>query len=55
MTTILVLAGVSADQAVLGTLLYRLISFWLPIPIGALAWAGWRFTAGQASAPRGSP
>ena len=42
LTTILVLAGVSADQAVLGTLLYRLISFWLPIPIGALAWAGWR-------------
>ena len=34
LTTILVLAGVSADQAVLGTLLYRLISFWLPIPIG---------------------
>jgi uncharacterized protein (TIRG00374 family) len=28
LTTILVLAGVSADQAVLGTLLYRLISFW---------------------------
>ena len=43
LTTILVLAGVSTDQAVLGTLLYRLISFWLPIPIGALAWAGWRF------------
>ena len=42
LTTILVLAGVSTDQAVLGTLLYRLISFWLPIPIGALAWAGWR-------------
>ena len=42
LTTILVLAGVSTDQAVLGTLLYRLVSFWLPIPIGALAWAGWR-------------
>ena len=42
LTTILVLAGVSTDQAVLGTLLYRLISFWLPIPIGAFAWAGWR-------------
>ena len=42
LTTILVLAGVSADQAVLGTLLYRLISFWLPIPVGALAWTGWR-------------
>jgi uncharacterized membrane protein YbhN (UPF0104 family) len=42
LTTILVLAGVSTDQAVLGTLLYRLISFWLPIPVGAFAWAGWR-------------
>lgn len=49
LTSILVLAGVSADQAVLGTLLYRLVAFWLPIPLGALAWAGWRITAGQPS------
>ena len=42
MTTLLVLVGVTADQAVVGTLLYRLIAFWLPIPLGALAWAGWR-------------
>ncbi|MET0999873.1 MAG: lysylphosphatidylglycerol synthase transmembrane domain-containing protein [Marmoricola sp.] len=42
LTTVLVLAGVSSDQAVLGTLLYRLVSFWLPIPVGAFAWAGWR-------------
>jgi uncharacterized membrane protein YbhN (UPF0104 family) len=42
LTTLLVLIGVSADQAVVGTLLYRLVSFWLPIPVGALAWAGWR-------------
>jgi uncharacterized protein (TIRG00374 family) len=55
LTSVLVLAGVDSDQAVIATLLYRLVSFWLPIPIGALAWAGWRFTAGQASAPRGSP
>jgi uncharacterized protein (TIRG00374 family) len=41
LTAVLVLAGVDKDQAVLGTLLYRLVSFWLPIPIGALAWAGW--------------
>jgi uncharacterized protein (TIRG00374 family) len=47
LTSILVLAGVERDQAVIATLLYRLVSFWLPIPIGALAWAGWRFTAGQ--------
>ncbi len=42
MTTLLVLIGVTPDQAVVGTLLYRLIAFWLPIPIGALLWAGWR-------------
>jgi uncharacterized protein (TIRG00374 family) len=41
LTTVLVLAGASSDQAVLGTLLYRLVSFWVPIPVGALAWAGW--------------
>jgi hypothetical protein len=51
LTTILVLAGVSTDQAVLGTLLYRLISFWLPIPIGALAWAGWRLHRPATSPP----
>jgi uncharacterized membrane protein YbhN (UPF0104 family) len=42
LTTLLVLIGVTTDQAVVGTLFYRLIAFWLPIPIGALAWAGWR-------------
>ena len=42
LTSVLVLAGVAADQAVLGVLFYRLVSFWLPIPVGALAWAGWR-------------
>jgi len=42
LTAMLVLAGVSADQALVATLLYRLVSFWVPIPIGALAWAGWR-------------
>ena len=41
LTTWLVLSGVSADQAVVGTLLYRLASYWLPIPLGALAYAGW--------------
>jgi hypothetical protein len=41
LTTLLVLVGVTADQAVVATLLYRLIAFWLPIPLGALAWAGW--------------
>jgi uncharacterized protein (TIRG00374 family) len=42
LTAMLVLVGADADQAVLATLVYRLVSFWLPIPVGALAWAGWR-------------
>jgi hypothetical protein len=42
LTAMLVLAGVNGDQALVATLLYRLVSFWVPIPIGALAWAGWR-------------
>ena len=43
LTALLVLAGVNADQAAVGTLLYRLASYWLPIPLGALAMAGWQF------------
>ena len=42
LTGMLVLIGIPTDTAVIGTLLYRLFSFWLPIPLGALAWAGWR-------------
>jgi uncharacterized protein (TIRG00374 family) len=42
LTTLLVLVGVPADTALIATLLYRLFSFWLPIPIGVVAWAGWR-------------
>lgn len=44
LTGMLVLIGVPTDTAVVATLLYRLFSFWLPIPIGAFAWAGWRFS-----------
>ncbi len=42
LTALLVLVGVPADTALIATLLYRLFSFWLPIPVGVLAWAGWR-------------
>jgi uncharacterized membrane protein YbhN (UPF0104 family) len=42
LTSMLVLIGIPADTGLIGTLLYRLFSFWLPIPIGAFAWAGWR-------------
>lgn len=46
LAALLVLIGVSGDVALVGTLLYRLVSFWLPIPVGALAWAGWRLHLG---------
>jgi uncharacterized protein (TIRG00374 family) len=42
LTSLLVVAGASADQAVVGTLLYRLASYWLPIVLGAIAYAVWR-------------
>jgi uncharacterized protein (TIRG00374 family) len=37
LTGALALAGVSAQEAVLATLVFRLVSFWLPLPIGAVA------------------
>ena len=51
LTSLLVLAGASTDQALAGTLLYRLASFWLPIPVGAVAWAGWRVRPPRPAAP----
>ena len=37
LTGTLALAGVGASSAVLATLAYRLVSFWLPIPAGGVA------------------
>jgi uncharacterized protein (TIRG00374 family) len=37
LTGTLALAGVSAPDAVLATLMFRLVSFWLPLPIGLVA------------------
>jgi uncharacterized protein (TIRG00374 family) len=37
LTGTLALAGVPAGAAVVATLGYRLVSFWLPIPAGAVA------------------
>lgn len=42
LTGMLVLAGVSATDAVLATLAYRLVSFWLPLPAGLAAFALYR-------------
>ncbi|HWN22103.1 MAG TPA: lysylphosphatidylglycerol synthase transmembrane domain-containing protein [Gaiellaceae bacterium] len=38
LTGMLALAGVGAAPAAVATLAYRLISFWLPIPVGAVAY-----------------
>jgi uncharacterized protein (TIRG00374 family) len=38
----LTLAGVGADDALLATLAYRLVSYWLPIPAGGAAYAAFR-------------
>jgi len=37
LTGALVVAGISAGEAVLATLVFRLVSFWLPMPVGAAA------------------
>ena len=37
LTALLAAAGVSAGQAALATLTYRLVSFWLPLPLGGAA------------------
>ena len=37
LTGVLTLAGVTAEHAVLATLLYRLFSYWLPLPAGLAA------------------
>jgi len=39
LATLLVVAGVTAGDAALATLAYRLVSYWLPIPAGLLATA----------------
>jgi hypothetical protein len=38
----LALAGVGAAAAAVATLAYRLVSFWLPIPLGGVAYAAFR-------------
>ncbi len=40
LTGTLVLAGVPAGSAAVATLAYRLVSYWLPLPVGLIAW-GW--------------
>jgi uncharacterized protein (TIRG00374 family) len=51
LTGVLTLAGATPDEAVLATLLYRLFSYWLPIPVGlgASIWFSRRYRTSAAS------
>ena len=42
LTAMLKLAGVPAGAAVLATFAYRLFSYWLPLPLGAVGFAAHR-------------
>ncbi len=42
LTATLTLAGIPAAQATVATLAYRLVSYWLPLPVGAVAGALFR-------------
>jgi uncharacterized membrane protein YbhN (UPF0104 family) len=53
LTGMLVLAGLSAGDAAVATLAYRLVSFWLPLPFGLGAWLLFRhrYSSVTASSP----
>jgi uncharacterized membrane protein YbhN (UPF0104 family) len=50
LTGLLTLAGASAHQAVVATLAYRLLVFWLPLPLGGIAYLMHRHRYGTAGA-----
>jgi uncharacterized protein (TIRG00374 family) len=50
LTGLLTLAGASAHQAVVATLAYRLLTFWLPLPLGGVAYLLHRRRYGTAGA-----
>ncbi len=47
LTGLLALAGVPANEALVGTLLYRLTSYWIPLPVGLFAYLLWHHRAGD--------
>lgn len=49
LTAMLVLAGVDPGAAVLATFAYRLVSYWLPLPVGLAAWVLHRRRYGAAA------
>jgi uncharacterized protein (TIRG00374 family) len=50
LTGTLALAGVAAGPAALAVLAYRLAVYWLPLPIGLIAWLWHRHRYGRADA-----
>jgi uncharacterized protein (TIRG00374 family) len=42
LTSLLVVSGIPGDDALLATFGYRLVSFWLPLPAGLVAWRTFR-------------
>jgi hypothetical protein len=42
LTAMLTLAGIPAAQATVATLAYRLVSYWLPLAAGGVAWPMFR-------------
>jgi uncharacterized protein (TIRG00374 family) len=53
LTGLLTAAGVAAGDALLATLAYRLVSFWLPLPFGLLSW--WLFRRRYGRVPEPAP
>jgi uncharacterized membrane protein YbhN (UPF0104 family) len=49
LTGMLTAAGVGAQQALVSTLAYRVASFWLPLPVGAVAYVLFRRRYGSES------
>jgi hypothetical protein len=46
----LTLAGVGGQQAIVATLAYRLVSFWIPLPVGGVAYVLFRRRYGAVDA-----
>jgi uncharacterized protein (TIRG00374 family) len=45
------LAGVPGTSALAATLLYRLVSYWLPLPLGGIAYLAYRRRYGSKAGP----
>ena len=55
LSALLILAGVPTGQAVLATLTYRIISYWLPVAAGPVAYVMFRARYGSPGGHGGGP